>query len=341
LGAAGFDFIRIPVDPGPFLSFSGERRTKLLTSLFDAVDQAVSAKLSVIVNVQPNDGTHYWTSRRMFESRNAPAFGPYLALIEDIAAGLRRFDAERVALEPVNEPPQACDSMEWNAVQFALLSRARAVAPHLTLLATGACGSMVRGIQQIDGTQLRKLQPVFFTFHFYEPYLFSHQGARWMREPIYRWLNGVPWPASTGNLAKTLALVETRMGQDTSYPAEDKSAVFKEVKRVLVEYFAANPGRSFIDGYFDQVKSWARSNFIPPEQVILGEFGAVRSGGLFGAAGASDRARYVHDVREAAETSHFPWAFWNLFDSMGLMDDSTRAFDPSIVQALGLTVPVH
>ena len=32
-----------------------------------------------------------------------------------------------------------------------------------------------------------------------------------------------------------------------------------------------------------------------------------------------------------------PWAFWNLFDGMGLTaDDASRRFDPAIMEALGL-----
>ncbi|RTM06973.1 MAG: glycosyl hydrolase family 5, partial [Hyphomicrobiales bacterium] len=51
------------------------------------------------------------------------------------------------------------------------------------------------------------------------------------------------------------------------------------------------------------------------------------------------RARYIADVRQSAEAAGFPWAFWDLFDGMGMMDDTTRALDPAMVEALGLTMP--
>ena len=340
LRAAGFDFVRIPVDPGPFLSFTGEQRTKLLTSLFDAVEAAISVDFSVIVNIQPNESTHYWVSQRMIESSNAPALDLYLALVDEISRGLNRLDTGRVALEPVNEPPQECDSSAWSEVQVALLNRARSVAPQLTLIATGACGSMIRGLEHIDPARLLQFKPILFTFHFYEPYLFSHQGAPWMREPIYRWLNDVPWPASAGSLEHTLASVRRRMAQDTSYPAQDKAAIFEEIQRVLVEYFAARPTRSFVEHYFGMVKSWAMLNHIPPEQILMGEFGALRSDSRYIASRAADRARYIRDVREVAEACRFSWAFWNLFDGMGLMDDSARTLDPDIIRALGLAMPL-
>jgi hypothetical protein len=70
---------------------------------------------------------------------------------------------------------------------------------------------------------------------------------------------------------------------------------------------------------------------------LLGEFGALRSDSRYVAAPNADRARYIRDVRLTAESFGFPWAFWNLFDGMGMMDDATKALDPAIVAALGLS----
>ena len=52
-----------------------------------------------------------------------------------------------------------------------------------------------------------------YTFHFYEPYVFSHQGAPWMTgEPMYRYLNAVPWPSAAGSQQATLAAVDGAHG---------------------------------------------------------------------------------------------------------------------------------
>ena len=72
---------------------------------------------------------------------------------------------------------------------------------------------------------------------------------------------------------------------------------------------------------------------------IMGEFGALRTDARYVAAPNPDRARYIADVRQGAEDLGFGWAFWNLFDGMGMMDDTTRALDPDVIAALGLTMP--
>jgi hypothetical protein len=339
LHRAGFDFVRLPADPGPFLAGSPGVRAALLDQLIAAVALAQAQGLAVIVNLHANAATHHWTPNRLFSSPKAPGFPAYRDLVAELAGRLQRLGPQRLAFEPVNEPPQSCWATEWDEIQRQLLAAARGAAPGLTLLATGACGSMIAGLPALRARALAAFEPLLFTFHFYEPYVFSHQGARWMSEPFYPVLNAVPWPAAQGDLATTLAAVRARMTALGQPPRGSGAATYREAERVLKEYFAAQPARPFIDGYLRQVADWTRREGVAPGRVLLGEFGALRSGAGVAAAHADDRARYVRDVRQSAEALGFPWAFWNLFDSLGLMDDVTRRLDPAMIAALGLRVP--
>ncbi|WP_342153333.1 glycoside hydrolase family 5 protein [Methylorubrum sp. SB2] len=339
LAQAGFDFVRIPVDPGPFLAFEGTPfRRRLLDEVEDAVGLCLAAGLDTIVNVQINEATHHWNSRRLIASREAADYPAYRALVVELA---RRLDPARTVLEPVNEPPQACGSAEWAALQRDLLAAARAAAPALTLTTTGACGSMVPGLQALDPKPLAGLRPLTYIVHFYEPYLFTHQGAPWMRgEPIYRALNAVPWPASAGTLEETLAAVRRRMAQDRERPAAEAKAAYAETEAKMQEYFDARPDRDFLIHGLSGVRDWAKANGVAPERILIGEFGALRSDARYVAAGAADRARYIRDLRETIEGYGFGWAYWNFFDGFGLVtDDATRDFDPAVVAALGLRMP--
>ncbi|TPI47507.1 glycoside hydrolase family 5 protein [Mesorhizobium sp. B2-9-1] len=339
LRASGLDFIRLPVDPGPFLAADAGRRADLMVILSAAVEAALSADLGIIVNIQANGATHYWNPDHMYSSTGAPEFARYQVFVGEVAGMLADMAPGRIALEPVNEPPQDCSSGLWPKVQAALLSAARVSARNLPLLTTGGCGSMVRGLAALDPAPLAAFEPILFTFHFYEPYLFSHQGAPWMREPVYRALNNVPWPASAGTLERTLASVRTRMAQDSERSDEAKKAAYEETQKVLRVYFDAQPDRHFVDGYLKQVSDWAQTHGIARERIIMGEFGALRTDARYTAAPNPDRARYIGDVRQSAEAFGFPWAFWDLFDGMGMMDDTTRALDPAMVEALGLRMP--
>ncbi len=329
LRRAGFDFLRLPVDPGPFLGASAPDRRALFDQLMRAVELCLKAELKVVVNVQANAGTHYWTPARMTASTDAPEFPAYLALVGEIAALM----PARTALEPINEPIGACASAQTRGVREALLARARHAAPDLTLIASGGCGSLIQGLTDFDPASVARFAPLLYTFHFYEPYLFTHQSASWMGERLYRTLTGVPWPGAAGSYEQTMRETSPRID---ALPAAERAAVLAETEKVMKVYFDANPARPFIDGYLGAAAAWAKRHGVPSSQVLLGEFGALRNDARNAGARAPDRARYLKDVRESAESFGFPWAFWCLFDSMGLMDEADRTLDPAILGALGL-----
>jgi endoglucanase len=336
LAGLGFDFVRLPLDPGPFVAFTGRRRAELRASLTAAIDMALATGLRVLVNVQANAATHHFTPDAFYGSDTAPLFPAYRDLVAELAGLCARRGTDRVALEPVNEPPQACGSGVWTRVQGALLAAARDAAPALTLVATGSCGSLVSGLTALDPAAIARFAPILYTFHFYEPYLFSHQGATWLtEEPFYRWLNAVPWPGSRGSLQDTLAAVRARMDADRTVPQAEKDRDRAVIAVKLREYFEAQPGPAYIADAMAPVSTWADLYGIPPRHVLMGEFGALRTDARYTAARAPDRAAYIRDVRVAAERAGFAWSFWNLFDGLGLMDEAHVA-DPALIAALGL-----
>lgn len=338
LRRGGIDFVRLPVDPGPLLAFIGAQRERLISDVVVAVQSALAEDLSVVVNLHPNGATHHWNPDNLVGSVSAPLFTRYLGLVHDMAARLARLDPAHVAFEPLNEPPQACGSADWAVMQSELLRTARLAAPQLTLVASGACGSMIAGLETLDPAPLGG--NTIYTFHFYEPYVFSHQGAPWMSgEPMYRYLNTVPWPSSAGSKRETLAAVAARMAADKTTAEVEKREIMATIERVLTQYFDAKPDRRFIETYFARVAAWASRHGIDRGRILLGEFGALRTDERYVAALAPDRARYIRDVRETCEAAGMPWAFWNLFDGMGLTaDDTVRTFDPAVAEALGLRV---
>ncbi|MCJ2068043.1 glycoside hydrolase family 5 protein [Methylobacterium sp. J-030] len=336
LSTLGFDFARLPLDPGPFVAFTGTRRAELLGSLSDAIDAVLATGLRVLLNVQANAATHHYTPEAFYGTDRAPLFPAYRDLVGELARLCARKGLDRVALEPVNEPPQACGAVAWTRVQDALLTAARSAAPALTLVATGACGSLVGGLTALDPAPLARFAPLLYTFHFYEPYLFSHQGATWLtEEPFYRWLNAVPWPGTRAGIPATLRAVSARMAADRSVPQAEKARDLAVIEVKLHEYGDAEPGPAFLAAAMEPVATWADLYGIPRRTVLMGEFGALRTDARYTAARAPDRAAYLRDVRLTAEQAGFGWSFWNLFDGLGLMDDA-HAVDPAVAAALGL-----
>ncbi len=200
LRKAGIDFVRIPIDPGPLLAFSGNRQAGLIRDIVDAVDMVMAEDLSVILNLHPNGATHYFNEANLVAGFGSPLFPRFLDLIRIMAAQLSHLDPSRLAFEPLNEPPHDCIS-EWPALQAEMVRVARAAAPRLTFVVTGACGSMISGLEALDPASIKD-DNVIYTFHFYEPYVFSHQGAPWMTCRITSTCGGgLTWASAASTVA--------------------------------------------------------------------------------------------------------------------------------------------
>ena len=148
--------------------------------------------------MQANAATHYWTPARMTGATEAPEFPAYLDLVGEIAARLPR-RAHGAGADQRTRSAPARRRTRARCARRCSPKRARA-APGLTLVASGGCGSLIQGLADFDPADVARFAPLLYTFHFYEPYLFTHQGAPWMGERLYHTLTGVPWPGDRGHL---------------------------------------------------------------------------------------------------------------------------------------------
>ena len=94
-------------------------------------------------------------------------------------------------LEILNEP-EFTDRYRWLGVQMKLAAAIRQGAPAHTIIAAGARWS--------DDDELIFQEPlhdpnVIYNFHFYQPHIFTHQGATWSAY-YWHWLRGVRYPSA-------------------------------------------------------------------------------------------------------------------------------------------------
>ena len=130
----------------------------------------------------------------------------------------------------------------------------RQVAPHNTLIATGANYSSVRDLLRLeplaDGN-------VIYNFHFYQPHEFTHQGATW-GVPWWRETHSIPYPSTTEGMQALLAEVPD---------AVDRSDLENN-------YFLDGWNAQRIKAIIDEAADWARAHRVP---LICNEFGVLPS----------------------------------------------------------------
>lgn len=109
-----------------------------------------------------------------------------------LATHLRNTSPAAVLLEVLNEPVFDTDPQSWFPIRNRLIATIRSAAPEHTLVIGGTNWS---SLDALLGSAPVVDDNVVYTFHFYEPFEFTHQGAPWVGGPV-RHLSGVRYRAA-------------------------------------------------------------------------------------------------------------------------------------------------
>jgi endoglucanase len=260
--------------------------------------------LAVIVDIHPDDDFKAQMKDDVFVQKFADFW-------HALARHYARYDPERVFLEVMNEPVMS-DPYRWSGIQSKLVAAIREGAPQHTIIATGAKWSNDDELVFLD--PLRDPN-VIYSFHFYFPYLFTHQGSTWGTYS-WQWVKGLSYPSTPESATRAAAAVPD---------AQDRLAVI----RYGYEHWDA----ARIDAEINQAAEWSHKNRVP---VMCSEFGVYRE-----YSDPRDRAAWLHDVRTSLEKHGIGWTVWDYSGSFGVVSKANgRAMpDELAVPALGLNLP--
>lgn len=312
----GFDFIRLTVDPGPLLSTEGAKRQEALALLAANVSAVTRSGLKVVFNVQPVTQVQAYSNDLVNGPANAPGVALYQGMIADLARTLAPLGTDKVALEPFNEPahyPCTTDGdNEWQQIMSTTVAAIRAVSADITIVATGGCGGNVDGVTDLDPSF--DDPNILYSFHMYEPHLFTHQRA----DQEGDFASGLPWPASEGTPEAVRTMLAARM-EAAGVSPDDQARQLEAVRGYIDEYFTENWGEAQMQARLKQAADWARSYDIPTSRLFMGEFGAIlmTDDGRSGAFDA-DRLRYLETLRKIAEGYGIPWSVWEFSNPYGM-----------------------
>ncbi|MCC0015023.1 MAG: cellulase family glycosylhydrolase [Rhodobiaceae bacterium] len=344
LAASGLDFIRLTVDPGPFLAFTGRQREELDRILERNVRRILAHGLDVVVDFHPNRQVARYAPIPLLEDEHGKVFDSHVEMVGRTAALLARIAPDRLAIEPLNEPAYGYNAGEvarWHRMLARLHAGVRAAAPTLPIIVSGARGGGIRGLTDLDPRGFDDANTLY-SFHYYEPFDFTHQGVRSDNERMrhLRYFTNIPYPANSVVRDIVWRGIALEIDADAALnPAQRKAALARARER-LDAYLDAGFDRARIEADFDKVTDWARSHDIAPSRIFLGEFGAVRGQGTHPGADPVSHSAWLRDVREAAEAHGYAWSFWSVrsHGGMTLVDrpGSDLLHEPTL-RALGLT----
>lgn len=198
-------------------------------------------------------------------------------LWEQIAQHFSYSNPEQVYFSIFNEPHDIADA-EWYQVANRLVRIIRKYLPKHTLIAGGTEYNSLRGL-----LRMRSLEDhnIIYAVHYYEPLIFTHQGAHWMSKE-YQTIH-----VSFGD--PNAVLPESADAKENGWNDYNKQVFnqWKDTNRVMRDV------RNLIQ--------WSRMQHAP---VYIEEFGSYR------AADADQRAKHMRNLRQAFEKYSIPYAWW-------------------------------
>ena len=334
--AAGFDFVRLTIDPATFLTDRNPKQTtKLLDDLKTAIDKILAAGLKVDVDMhamQHDDGA---PGVRQVLTNDA-LFAEYLLVVGDIGRSIAGYAPEKVGFEVMNEPTSDCDlvpgdKQTWPDKLHKLHKAARAATPKLTIIVSGACWGSADGLVSLDPREIKDSN-VMWSFHNYEPFMYTHQGAAW-NDGHERYISGLRFPPESKQKKAVLGAALKAVSK-ADIPMEKRKELKANAAFDFDRYF--EPGWAVVQAKepFVKVEAWARTNGVSADHILLGEFGAIRPEN-FDARKERERARFYKFMRMEAEMRGFGWAIWEWRTEFGVSRTfDGRVFDPVMMTGL-------
>src|SRR5262249_9951650 len=153
-----------------------------------------------------------------------------------------------------------------------LIAAIRSGAPNHTIIASGHRWS---GLWEFLALEPYSDRNIIYNFHFYEPFVFTHQGAGWAG-PNLQFYRGLPYPSSPDAIARML-----------------DSVMDDAARLVLVNYGQDHWDAARIDKAMALAAAWGEKHHVP---VTCNEFGVFRRFSQ-----PADRAAWITDMRVAFE----------------------------------------
>jgi len=304
LRSLGVDVVRLPVNFGAYVGPGPEFR--LSPVLLDFLDRAVDGLLAEGLTV-------------VLDNHSGPELPPLKGNLEGFLRALwgqlathYRDRPAKLIYEIQNEPHEISKA-DWDGIQHRILKVIRQVEADRLVVVTGADWGGIDGMLALSSYDDGRL---IYSFHFYDPFVFTHQGADWAKLED---LKGMRFPP--------------RGGVPALAPSVRSSWVANDVKKYYSSDAVAVLGASL-----DKAVAFARNRQVP---IWCGEWGVYSK-----VADPADRVEWYRTVHGLLDQRSIPWTLWDYRGAFGLFQPgSGEAFTTDLnvpmAEAVGFTAPAQ
>ncbi len=287
IAKAGFKTVRLPICFSAWMELKQPYswdNPKALEMADNFVKWALNNNLNVIIDLHHAEFDNSIPEAKNLE-RNAN-------LWIRIAERYKNTNPEKVFFELRNEP-RDITAEAWRFEAEQLIKYVRSIAPKHTLIV---------GFEEWNGRkQMIASKPfadpnIIYTFHYYDPFVFTHQGATWAGDGLPE-LKYVPFPWSKNS---KIEIPSTAQG--------------KWVEGMINSYEKdSNAAKMYAD--LKEAKDWSIKNKVP---IFLGEFGSYNLKPTL-----EDRCRHAEIIYSALGKLDIPNAWWEWDGGFSMFEKGT------------------
>ena len=201
------------------------------------------------------------------------------AIWRQIASHYKYTNPDEVFFELYNEPHYISD-IQWKECALQLIKVVHDIAPEHTIIIGGAGWNSIHGLIQMGTLPDTN---IIYTFHFYDPFLFTHQGAVWAGVKATSNIH-VPFPYDPDTMPPVNPECIGTYGENN----------YKNYKQAS--------SKAFLEKELLEAKGFSKKYNVP---IFCGEWGSYKK-----YSDAESRCRYTSTIKTLLESLHIPFAYW-------------------------------
>jgi endoglucanase len=293
----GFKSIRIPI-AFEFFEEQGIPAERVLTVIDDLIKKCHTYGFKLLLDYhggKMDDGNYVAETNRAINTWSL------------VAKRYALQDADNLLYELYNEPPHI-DPQHWKDAAYNITNALRKIDSKKTFI-IGA--SNYNSIYELSRMVRLADNNIIYTFHFYEPFLFTHQGAEWIGDQVAT--TGIPFPYNAENFPQINDRAKGTAGQSN-----------------YEKYHNDGNEQSVLDK-LTMIKQWGQKYDVP---LLCGEYGVYNK-----YADKGSRCRYINAVRLALKKLNIPGMLWDYNSNFSVFEGKPGldTLPDCMKQALGLT----
>lgn len=304
----GIDHVRIPIDYHLLEDEKGQRLEKGFKRLERAIDLCEKYGLNSIIDLHRVYGFSFDKSYGESGFFDEPFLQErFYKLWEDIAERFGKFHG-RVAFELLNEITEQSYCDRWNRIARLCIGRIRKIAPESDILVGSYWNNSVFALSDLD---IKLDDHIIYSFHCYDPLIFTHQGANWVDE--------MPADYRYSIIDKTYEQINEEFGKD--FP--DWYA-----NRILVPGGSDDPvfGKDYFTSSFSSAVALAEKLNVP---LYCGEYGCIQY------CDPKDQLYWFKAIHQAFEELNINRAAWTFkANHFGIIDERLDGLRDEILKNL-------